>query len=279
MENNLKQNPLSSYFRRPAIYIKLPSQGKFYPDGTLQMPENKELPVFPMTAIDEISYRTPDALFNGQAVVDVIQSCVPNIKNAWAVPSTDLDAILVAIRIASYGHEMDINTTCPKCNEEETYSLDLRSVAESLKTPDFSKHVVIGDLEVYFKPLSFKQVNENNIVRFEEEKLMSVLTTTEIDEEQKIKMLADAFKKVSTLTVKAVRQGIHYIKTPESVVSTPEFIDDFLKNCERSTFDRIRDYVINLKSENEIKPLNMTCKSCGHKYLQPFTLDMTSFFA
>ena len=52
-------NPLSQYFRQPAIYIKLPSQGSYYPPGALEMPENGEIPVFPMTAIDEITYRTP----------------------------------------------------------------------------------------------------------------------------------------------------------------------------------------------------------------------------
>ena len=57
-------NPLSQYFRQPVIYIKLPSNGKFYPPGTLDMPANNELPVLPMTAIDEITYRTPDALFD-----------------------------------------------------------------------------------------------------------------------------------------------------------------------------------------------------------------------
>ena len=32
--------------------------------------------------IDEITFKTPDALLNGQATVDVIQSCIPNIKDA-----------------------------------------------------------------------------------------------------------------------------------------------------------------------------------------------------
>jgi hypothetical protein len=73
----------------------------------------KELPVFPMTAIDEITYRTPDALFNGQAVVNVIQSCIPDIRDAWKTPGADLNAILVAIRIASYGHDMDMTVKCP----------------------------------------------------------------------------------------------------------------------------------------------------------------------
>ena len=79
--------------------------------------ENGELPVYPMTALDEIAYRTADALFNGSAVADVIKSCMPNILDPWQISSADLDTILVAIRIASYGHEMDFTSKCPKCEE------------------------------------------------------------------------------------------------------------------------------------------------------------------
>ena len=45
-------NPLKKYFRQPKLYINLPSKGKFYPAGSLNMPETGELPVFPMTAKD-----------------------------------------------------------------------------------------------------------------------------------------------------------------------------------------------------------------------------------
>ena len=69
-------NPLTQYFRQPAIYVKLPSNGNFYPESSIDLAVNGEYPVLPMTAIDEITYRTPDALFNGQAVVSVIQSCL-----------------------------------------------------------------------------------------------------------------------------------------------------------------------------------------------------------
>ena len=93
----MSNNPLQQFFRQPAIYIKLPSNGKFYPEGALTMPENGEIPVYPMTAVDEITYRTPDALFNGTAVVNVIQSCVPAIKNAWFIPAMDIDTLLLLI--------------------------------------------------------------------------------------------------------------------------------------------------------------------------------------
>ena len=76
-------NPLQKYFRQPKIYIKLPSNGKWYPNGSLEVTDNMEFPVYAMTARDELMFKTPDALLNGQSTVDVIQSCVPSIKNAW----------------------------------------------------------------------------------------------------------------------------------------------------------------------------------------------------
>ena len=40
--------------------------------------------------------KTPDALVNGETTVEVIQSCMPNIKDAWKIPVIDLDVILIA---------------------------------------------------------------------------------------------------------------------------------------------------------------------------------------
>ena len=75
---------LQKHFRQPSIYIKLPSEGVWYDDSIITMPENGEvLPVYPMTALDEITYRTADALFNGEAVVTVIKSCIPLFKDCF----------------------------------------------------------------------------------------------------------------------------------------------------------------------------------------------------
>ena len=278
VENSMSNNPLSGYFRQPAIYITLPSGGKYWPNETLEMPETGELPVYPMTAIDEITYRTPDALFNGDAVVRVIQSCIPAIKNAWGAPAADMDAILTGIRIASYGHAMDIDTKCPNCSEESTFSLDLRHVVDSFRFPQYDKTLSAGDLEVHFKPLNYKQTTKNGITRFEEEKLLSVIESAEISEEEKLKLITDAYKKVSTLGVQAVEQAIHYIKTPDTTVSEREHIAEFLGNCDKKLFDAIRDRVVSLNEETQLKPLTITCDKCEHKWEQPFTLDMSNFF-
>lgn len=274
----MSNNPLSSYFRQPSIYLKLPSNGKFYPENALDMPPNGELPIYPMTAIDEITYRTPDALYNGSAVINVIKSCVPNILNPWSIPAIDFDAILASIRIASYGHSMEVDTTCPECKETTNFSLDLRSVLDQLKSPDFSKSLAIGDLEVFFKPLTYKEINDNSIVQFEEQKLSSVLEDAEMEEDEKLKRLSQAFNNMTELTIKALAESINYIQTPENIVREQEHINDFLHNCDREIFNRIRDFVVNMKNDTELKPLQIKCPECDYEYEQPFTLDMSNFF-
>jgi hypothetical protein len=215
-------NPLRQFFRQPAIYLTLPTRGEFWHPDAISMPENKELPVLPMTAVDEITYRTPDALFNGQAVVSVIQSCIPSIKNAWAVPSVDVDAILVAIRIASYGHDMEFDTKCPACSEESERRLDLRQVLDSLKSTDYSKPVVEGDVEIYFKPMNYKNLTDNNRAQYEEQRILQQLPTTGADTEAlRATNYADIIKKITDISVKAIASSIAAIKGPAGTVTEP----------------------------------------------------------
>jgi hypothetical protein len=272
-------NPLKQYFRQPAIYLQLPSLGEFWPEGSIDLPPNKQLPVLPMTAIDEITYRTPDALFNGQAVVNVIQSCVPNIKDAWAVPNSDINAILTAIRIASYGHEMEITTRCPSCTNVDDYSLDLRSVLEQIKMPDFKTQIKHGDLEIAFRPISYSAQNETNALQFDEQRILQMLPGSDMDEKEKMLKLNEALKKITAITVQALKHSISSIRTPQAIVSESEHIEEFLNNCDRALFTKIRDHVLNIRTESELKPLKIKCAECSSEYQQPLTLDMTSFFA
>ena len=162
-------NPLAKHFRQPSIYIKLPSEGVWYDDSVITLPENGEIPVYPMTALDEITYRTADALFNGEAVVTVIKSCIPLFKDASRISTQDLDTVLIAIRLATYGHEMEFTSRCPECEEQNDLALDLREIMERIRKADFTKPVVFGDVEIHFKPLTFKEQNDNNTAQFEDQ--------------------------------------------------------------------------------------------------------------
>jgi hypothetical protein len=271
-------NPLQQYFRQPSIYIRLPSGGKYYPDGVLDMPPNGEIPVLPMTAVDEITYRTPDALFNGSAMVSVIQSCIPNIKNAWAIPSIDVDTVLVGIRMASYGHDMELGTQCPACKQETEFGIDLRSVLDRIRAPDYEKSVHYGDLEFYFRPMTYQNLNENNQSQFDQQKLIALLPDSEIPENEKISAIGDALRKITAMTVDALCQSISAVRTPQALVTENHFIRELMQNCDRTVFNSIRDHIVSLKNQAELQPLRLTCPECQHQYTQAMTLDMTSFF-
>ena len=273
----LTNNPLTQYFRQPAIYIRLPSGGKFYPPGTLMMPANGELPVLPMTSVDEITYRTPDALFNGTATVNVIKSCVPSIRDPWAMPAADIDAVLVGIRIASYGHVMDLDVNCPACNTDESISVDLRAVNDTLKIGNYEKSISIGDLEFWFRPIPYKFVNDNNQMQMEQQQAMRVINS-DADDQTKLDQLNRSMMLINETTLKTIAQSISAIKTPDALVTEIEYIHEFINNCDSRLFAQLRDYVIALKQASEIKPIDLACPECKHKYTQPFTQDMASFF-
>lgn len=271
-------NPLAQFFRQPAIYIRLPSNGQGWPAGSLDFPANGELPVYPMTAIDEITYRTPDALFNGEATVSVIQSCIPAIKDAWSIPASDLDTVLIALRIASSGHEIDIGTICPSCQTDTNFGLDLRTVLDKLKAPDYSVPLDQGDLKFYFRPLNYREMTDNSQIQFEQQKTLQILNDNESTETSKVERLNAMMKKILEVTISTIAQSISEIRTKDAIITERAYIDEFLKNCESVVFNKIRDHVISLREASELRPLKITCPSCQHQYEQVFTLDMTRFF-
>ena len=125
-------NPLESYFRQPAIYIKLPSNGNFWPEGSIDMGDNNEIAVYPMTARDEIIMKTPDALLNGKSTVEVLKSCCPQIKDPWMMPTLDLDTLLIAVRIASYGETMGLQTEIPVTKNQLELEVNLVNALDNI---------------------------------------------------------------------------------------------------------------------------------------------------
>jgi hypothetical protein len=273
----LSNNPLQQYFRRPAIYIKLPSGGKFYAPSVITMPESGELPVYPMTAIDEITVKTPDALFNGSAVADIIKSCIPDIKEPWSINTIDLDAILIAIKTASNGNSMEINSICPECTEVSDYSINLISLLTQIKPGDYDSELSIDDLLIKFRPLTYKEINAASIEQVDIQRKFSTLDQ-ESDETIRIKKTVEALKEVTEITIKILTQVIEYIKTPNAFVDNKTFIEDFLNNCDKNLYLKIRDHNAELRAYSEIKPIKLKCIKCQNEYEQTLTLNQSDFF-
>jgi len=273
---SLPNNPLKQYFRRPSIYLKLPSGGVGYPPGTLNNTENGELPVYPMTAIDEITSKTPDALFNGSAVVEIIKSCLPDIKDPWSIPSTDLDAILIAIRSAAQGNEMEIESECPSCKDVANYGINLIGILQTMKPGDYTKELQLSDLFIKFRPLTYREMNQAALAQFEIQKMFNSMDG--LSEEERTKQTQDAIVKITEITMAVLAQTIEYVKTPSLTVTETEFILDFLRNCDKNSYIELRDYHSKLKDSTQIKPQKIKCIHCQHEYEQSIVINVTDFF-
>jgi hypothetical protein len=284
MENQVV-NPLKKYFRQPKLYLKLPSSGSFYPEGTLEKTDNGEYPVFPMTAKDEITIKTPDALMNGQATVDVIESCIPNIKNAWVVPSIDVDAILIAIRIATYGETIELDVTLPNTTIIKTFTADLRLVVDKLMNAVFDTEIKINDeLTAFIRPLTYKEYTQNSIKTLEEQRLFSIVNNDQLSEEEKQKNFSESFKKITDITVNTVAQSITKIVTPDSVVTDPQFIKEFLENSDKDFFNKFIIALADQKEKFIMPPFKVQTSEEEQKegapaeFDAPVVLDASNFF-
>jgi hypothetical protein len=150
---------------------------------------------------------------------------------------------------------------------------------DALRAPDYTAHISHGDLEIYFRPLNYKNLNDNSQLQFEQQKLLQIIPDSTISEADKMTALTKAFKQLTEITIQSLALSITAIKTPSALVTEQLYIEDFLKNCDRELFNQIRDHVLKLRELSELQPLKLKCAACNHEYEQALTLDMTSFFA
>lgn len=281
-----KFNPLSSYMRQPKIYIPLPSNGKWWKPGSLELTETGEYPVYSMTARDELLFKTPDALLNGQSIVDVVQSCMPNVKNAWDIPSIDFDTILIAIRLATYGERMSVKHAIPVINEEVDYDLDLRTLLDQQRDSAWFEQIVINpDFIVYVKPLTYRDMSKTSIKTFETTRILNMVRDESLSEEKKLEIFNESFSNLTKVTVDLVASSIYKIVTPQGEVGDKDLIQEFVENSDKDIFKQIQDHITNLKDKNTMKPLEFSttpeqqAQGAPPTYKVPVSFNNSDFFA
>ncbi len=279
-------NPLKKYFRQPKLYIKLPSSGNFYPKGAIEFTQNMEFPVYAMTARDEIAIKTPDALLNGQCTVDVIQSCIPNIKNAWVVPSIDIDAILIAIRIATYGEQIDVDINLPNTSISKTYTTDLRLALDKLLNAVFDPIIEINEeITAHLRPLTYEEFTQTSLKSLEEQKIFSLVNNQELTEEQKLAQFNKSFKALTNITMNTIMNSVVKIITPDGEVTENEYIREFIDNADKEFYEKITAHLEKQRDQFQMPMFKIVTtqeeqeQGAPAEFETPIALDAASFFA
>jgi hypothetical protein len=280
-------NPLLSVLRQPKIYIRLPSQGKYWAEGSLNKSVNGEYPVYSMTARDELLMKTPDALLNGAGVAEVLQNCVPNIINAWECPQVDLDTLLIAIRLATYGEMMTISVKHPSLKDNDfDYEVNVREILDQRQsnTGWEDRLEVRADLVVYLKPLTYRTQTEAQIGEFETQRIIQIVNDESTTEEQKIQKFQQAFMDLTKKTINIIGKAVYKVESTAGVVDDPEFIEEFITQCDAEVFDKIKTRLGILNDASKLAPMTIRCTpemieaGAPETIEVPFTFDQANFF-
>jgi hypothetical protein len=278
MDTNIAgASPLAKYSRQPKLYISLPSKGNWYNRTTLQKVD--EIEVYSMTASDEIALKTPDGLITGNAVVEVIKNCIPDIKDPWMIPMIDFDYILASIRLASYGENVATSGTCPKCSNVDTFEIAVQSILDHINSVKFQSEVAINDFTVRIRPLYYKETTEvNKIATTVQRAIVQQIPNIEDDDERQ-QHIQSLYSMINESTLNATLSGIVEIVTPEGESETnPVTIREFISNTDPIFYNRIQETYKENTNKLAIPRSKVACGECEHEYEVSTNLDQANFF-
>lgn len=275
-----RESPLKKYRRQPKLFIDLPSRGKYSPSGTVYNDVHTQLAVFSMTAADEILFKTPDALINGEATAKNISSCIPSIVDPWRIPTIDLDTILIAIRMATYGSHMRVNATCPHCNEKNSYDIELQKLIDYYSTLDYPDTVVVDKFIFKLTPLNYKQLTESKKTSVQLSRAINQQAPQIEDEEARNEFVDSLLQKISEEGVKIIFQTINSVEVDGEIETDKTEIMEFLKNQDVAIFKSIKAHIEHNSKKWRTPTQSVVCgnEQCGKEHKIQLSLDQSDFF-
>jgi hypothetical protein len=284
---NTPVNPLQRYYRSIKSYITLPSGTHYYPETVLStVSTTGEVGIMAMTSQDELMFKNPDALLNGEAMISLLNSCVVGLKNPKKLLINDVDAIIVAIRIATYGKDMPIVVDCPACEEKNHFDVDLDGVIGFMSHLDESYTVTLSNgIIVYLKPYYYENSITATLKAFEQSKIMKSLNNDLLPDEEKFKIFSGGFDSIVKFNIDLLANSIIKIEDADNNViieankDNKRYIIDLLNNIDKHDSDVISEKVSEINKVGINKKLDITCQKCKHEWQSTIEYDPVTFFS
>jgi hypothetical protein len=258
------KNPLLARLQLPGETFRLPSQGLFYADGELRDDVvDGEVHVFPMTAYDEILFKTPDMLLSGRAITEVFGRCIPQVINPNGLLSKDVDFLITALRVITYGPEITLTYThtCDGAEQHE-YKASLHSILQTAKAIDpttiadiFTITLDNGQV-VKMRPTTYSTIL----------KLNQNLGRNDVDY---------SIEEIQTQVMQVLVDMIHSVDgyTDSDMIAewAAKLPAGWVRRMSESV-DKMADWGVEFKS-------NQLCRDCGAEIIMPFSANPVSFFS
>lgn len=275
-------NPLENFYRTKEIYVKLPTQGKWYKNPP-KLSVNNEIGVMPMTIRDELILKIPDSLYNSEAIFMVLKSIVPDIDDPYEITIPDVDVILIASRAVTQGNDLGVAVKCPNCKEIHEYSINIPMMLSKIKHINNDTEIEIKGLSIKLKPNTLATLTAHSMQKIEIDKMKSlVIQSSETNDYNKVKaLMEESLQKMTAASLTVIADQIASVTTPDgNVVTEFKHILEWVQNLDKRSVDIISENA-KVMNENGIQKIHkFTCgnENCNHEFETTIEFNPTFFF-
>jgi hypothetical protein len=276
IENEI--NPLTSFFRKQKLALQLPSKGHWYSSDDITFNNDNSLPVFAMTAELDMQFRAGDFTLTGKTTYDMIKGCIPAIHHPENILNIDIDAILLAIRLASYGDEFSATVSVPNTTLTRTINFSISKLLSELNNRKEiwddqitieDEHGTILQLELY--PIPLKNIFLTSKTIYTQKRVLSknVDVNDNIADENifnnSMKTLTESAIKLLCSSIKSITAKDNTGKILANVIAnSPEEIDKIayiIRSMDIEFFNAMRDHLeVQRKKYTFITPIQTSTK-------------------
>lgn len=257
VEKTKSENPLVAGFKKvPGLSIRLPTRALLYEANEVNdtVLKTGEIHIHPMSAKDELILKSPDLLLSGDGFEMVVKRCIPGIKTPLKLFQPDVDAILIGLRIATYGDDLSIRVDNPFYDSEKKGSAKELDYTVNL-TPILAQSKYVEDLKDFVITLENKQVVTICPLRYEASLriVQEDFGEVGVEEKDKEKVLQKKLKLFEETVLSMIREvdGItnrEQVREWLEILPVSMFRDitekvDFLANLGPSLLTKVKDPV------------------------------------
>jgi hypothetical protein len=270
---------LQDFYRHKEIYIKLPTEGKWYTSQT-NLNDQNEIGIKPMSFKDEMLLNIPDSVYNGESLFEILKSILPDMENPYEILMPDVDVVLLASRINSNEGEMSVDATCTHCKTQEQYNIKIINILNQIKTINTIEIELDNGLIISFKPNSLRSVTTNQIKITEMSSILSTFNKDD-DKEKQHKLFSESLEKTAAANLVLIADTIEYVLLPSGdKITDLQAILDWISNSDSNTVKKLQNMSNQINQNGLNKNFKFECSNeqCGKEFTSPVEFNPTFFF-
>ncbi len=259
----------------------MPTGGKWMANPP-NLTADGEIGVRPMSVKDELILTVPDALYNGEAMFDLLQSICPDLTNIEDISLPDVDVILLASRASSYDKKFPVDARCPHCESTQMFDIDLQIVLSQVKSVTDSIELQVEDLTIEMRPNTLSAINANRIKTSETARIMlDIKKQEELADTNLREKYSEQLAQIAAANFVLIADAIVKVTMPDgTIVSDRQHIVDWLANSNRSMVEMIQKHQLKMNVNGLPKEFNFTCgeETCGKSFDTEIEFNPSFFF-